>query len=304
MTPKETTFTRGAVLQAALDVVRRHGWDALTARSVAARLDASVAPVYSAFGSMESLLRETLKEIRRLLQEYTSLAYSEFPFLNIGAGIVSFARDEPSLYRALFQTRHGFQDVVEGVNTSILSWMKTDVQLGLLPDAARARLYDNIGFYTMGLASATAAGRVKDVSPDNIVRLLKNMGNIVMFAEVSGIADCDSPESKREWLRIMKEKNISVPETLLEMKPAPDLSSPASAPPFAPKPRAARASSPAAKGAGPREKRGKLPAAAYRGAPSRHIQQSRSAGKATGRAARVRAAKRPSVHEEKGRKPS
>ena len=211
MTPKETTFTRDTVLQAALDVVRRRGWDGLTARGVAERLGASVAPVYSAFGSMETLLRETLNEIRRLLQKFTSQAYSEIPFLNIGAGIVSFARDEPMLYQALFQTRHGFQDIVEGVNVSILSWMKADAQLGLLSDASRERLYDNIGFYTMGLAAAVAAGRVADVSADTIVRLLKNMGNIVMFAEVSGIADCDSPENEREWVRILAKKNIPHP---------------------------------------------------------------------------------------------
>jgi len=213
MAPKKTTFTRDIMLRAALDVVRRQGWDALTARGLAERLDASVAPVYSAFGSMENVLRETLKEIHRLLQEYTSRAYSGIPFLNIGAGIISFARDEPLLYQALFQIRHSFQDIVEGINASILSWMKTDAQLGLLSDASRERLYDNIGFYTMGLAAAVAAGRVADVSADNIIRLLKNMGNIVMFAEVSGIADCDSPENEREWARIMKKRNIPVPES-------------------------------------------------------------------------------------------
>jgi AcrR family transcriptional regulator len=211
MAPKETTFTRDTVIRAALDVVRRHGWDALTARSVAKQLGASVAPVYSAFGSMESLLQETLKRIRRLLQEYTSRVYSESAFLNIGAGIISFARDEPLLYQALFQSRHGFQDVVEGVNASILSWMKADAQLGLLTDASRERLYDNIGYYTMGLAAAVAAGRLADASKNNIVRLLKNMGNIVMFAEVSGIADSDSPESEREWVRILAEKKIRPP---------------------------------------------------------------------------------------------
>ena len=222
MTPKETTFTPDAVLRAAIDVVRQRGWDALTARSVADQLAASVAPVYSAFGSMESLLRATLKEIRRLLQDYTSRPYSKIPFLNIGAGIISFARDEPLLYQALFQTRHGFQDIVEDVNVSILSWMKADAQLGLLTDESRARLYDNIGFYTMGLAAAVAAGRVADVSTEAIVRLLKNMGNVTMFAEVSGIADSDSPENEREWKRILKEKNLLPPAPSKDMKSAPD----------------------------------------------------------------------------------
>jgi len=222
MSPKKTIFNSASVLKAALDVVRLHGWEALTARAVAGRLGASVAPVYSAFGSMENLFREALKEIRRLLEEYTARSYSEVPFLNIGAGIVSFARDEPMFFQALFQIRHRFQDIVEDVNFSILSWMKTDAQLGLLPDASRERLYDHIGFYTMGLAAAMAAGRVADTSAGNIVRLLMSIGNIVMFAEVSGIADFDSPESKREWTRIMKEKNIPMPETSRESNAAPE----------------------------------------------------------------------------------
>lgn len=212
MSPKTVMFNAEAVLLASLDVVRKQGWNALTARSVARRLGASVAPVYSAFGSMETLSRETLVRIRGLLRDYTSRSYSELPFLNIGAGIVSFARDEPHFFQALFQKRHGFQDVVEDVNTTILSWMKNDAQLGLLNGAARERLYDSIGFFTMGLASAVAAGRVADVSNHNIVRLLKNMGNSLMFAEISGVSDSENPESAKEWSRLLEEKNISLPK--------------------------------------------------------------------------------------------
>jgi len=128
--------------------------------------------------------------------------------------MVLFARDEPMFFQALFQRRHRFQDLVREVDSSILSWMRSDASLGLLSDASRERLYDNIGFYTMGLAAAVAAGRLPDASAGHIVRLLKNLGNIVMFAEVSGIADFDSPENRREWTRLMKEKNrpVSAPQ--------------------------------------------------------------------------------------------
>jgi AcrR family transcriptional regulator len=212
MAPKAVTFNTEMVLLASLEVVRRQGWDALTARSVAKRLGASVAPVYSACGSMEKLVRETLKKIRDLLLDYTSRSYSELPFLNMGVGIVLFARDEPNFFQALFQKRHRFQDIVEEVNTSILAWMKTNAQLGLLSDAARGRLYDSIGFYTMGLAAAVAAGRVTDVSDNNITRLLKNMGNGLMFAEIAGVSDAESPENKKAWSRLLEEKNISLPK--------------------------------------------------------------------------------------------
>jgi AcrR family transcriptional regulator len=211
MAPKAVTFNSETVLLATIDVVRQKGWDALTARNVAECLGASVAPVYSSFGSMKNLLRETLIKIRDLLQDYTSKSYSELTFLNIGTGIVLFARDEPYLFQALFHKRHQFQDIVLEVDSSILSWMKSDVQIGLLNDEARNRLYHNIGFYTMGLAAAVSAGRVDDASRDNIVRLLMNMGNALMLAEFSGFSDAESPESKKEWSRIFKAKQIFHP---------------------------------------------------------------------------------------------
>jgi hypothetical protein len=58
-----------------------------------------------------------------------------------------------------------------------------------------------------------AAGRLPDVSQGNIVRLLKNMGNALMFAEISGVSDAGSPESEKEWIRLLKEKKISLPKT-------------------------------------------------------------------------------------------
>jgi AcrR family transcriptional regulator len=222
MAPKEITFTRGTVLQAALDVVREQGWNALTARGVADRLGSSVAPVYSAFGSMENLQRETLEAVGQLLREYTRRTYFNIPFLNIGAGIVSFAREEPLLFQAYFQIRHPFQDVVEEFNASVLAWMKNDAQTGLLSETSRSRLYDNIGYYTMGLAAAVAAGRVVDASEATVVRLLKNMGNVTMFAEISGIADFESPDNEREWARLLRKKNIRLPKAAAGINPGTD----------------------------------------------------------------------------------
>jgi len=41
---------------------------------------------------------------------------------------------------------------------------------------------------------------------------MKNAGNMMIFGEVSGLADCQSPDSEREWARIFKEKNIVLPQ--------------------------------------------------------------------------------------------
>jgi AcrR family transcriptional regulator len=196
MSPRETTFDRGSVLEAAISVVRERGWGALTARSVAGRLKASVAPVYSAFGSMEALEREILEEARRRLDEKMAVPYTEGAFLNIGVGMAVFARDEAQLFSALFHTRHNYPDIVDAIFASILASMKADPLLRLLSEASLERLLQNLGMYTLGLATSIVYGRREDPSTENIIRQL---------------ADAESPESGKAWERLLKEKNIALP---------------------------------------------------------------------------------------------
>jgi AcrR family transcriptional regulator len=212
MSPRETTFTRETVLQAGVAVVREAGWTGLTARKIARRLKASVAPVYSAFGSMPELERAILREARCRLSDRTIQSYSEVPFLNIGVGIVTFARDEAHLFSALFHTRHSYSDILKEFDASILDRMKQDPMLRLLPDESLRRLLDNIWMYTLGLATSIVYGQAEDVSTEHIIRSLRNAGNMMIFAEVAGIADCEAPENDRQWTRILKEKKIRLPQ--------------------------------------------------------------------------------------------
>lgn len=208
MTPREMTFDKKTVLTAAVAVIREKGWKGLTARAVAERLKSSVAPVYSTFGSMETLEREILEEARRRLHERTSFPYTDNAFLNIGVGVVVFAREEGHLFRALFHTRHNHPEIVAELDASFLERMKADPELRLLPDPSLERLLHYVGTYTFGLAALIVYGHQEDPSTENIIRLLRNAGNMMIFGEFSGIADAASPESMREWKRIIKAKNI------------------------------------------------------------------------------------------------
>jgi len=212
MSPRETSFTRDAVLQAAIGLVREEGWQTLTARAVAKRLGASVAPVYSTFGSMEALEREILLEARRRLEKAMATSYTPQAFLNIGVGMVVFAREEAQLFGALFNTPHSHSDIVDAIFASILESMKDDAMLRLLPDASLERLLHNLGMYTLGLAASIVYGRREDPSTANIVRQLRNAGNMMIHGELSGLAEAESPESDREWQRILEEKHITLSE--------------------------------------------------------------------------------------------
>lgn len=208
MSPKETTFDRKTVLAAATSLVRQKGWEAMTARGIAAALGSSVAPVYSAFGSMENLQRETLREARRMLQERAAEAYTDEAFLNIGVGLVTFARDETNLFSALFLRRHTQRDIIEGFLSSTLESMKADPFLKTLSDASLRRLLVHIELFTIGLAAAIAFGKLEDSSNAFIIRSLRNAGNMLIHGEVSGLADSESPENAALWERILKDRKI------------------------------------------------------------------------------------------------
>lgn len=211
MSPRETTFDRAAVLGAAVELVRERGWEALTARAVADRLASSVAPVYSTFGSMEALQRAILEEARARLHESTTVAYTPDAFLNIGVGIVVFAREEGQLFAALFHTRHHHADIVDGVFASILERMKADPVLKQLPGRSLDRLLHYLGLYTLGLAASVVYGRTADRSTETIVALMRNAGNMTIFGELSGLAEIGGPDYEREWARVLREKNIVLP---------------------------------------------------------------------------------------------
>lgn len=203
MSPRVVVFDRQAVVAAALQLVREAGWEAMTARSVAGKLGASVAPVYKAFGAMADLELAVLEEARRLLEERTRQKHTEMGFLNIGVGVVQFARDEPNLFRALYQVRHGRADIVQAITDSILARMRQEPMLGRLPEESLRRLLDNVRLYTLGLATALVAGWWSPSSGDEIVRRLMDVGHVFSLAEAGGTAECDSPASRAAWKRLL-----------------------------------------------------------------------------------------------------
>lgn len=104
MAPKNK-FTRAEFVAAALEVVRRQGAGALTAKAVAERLNISTRPVFTCFGTMDTLREEVRSAAQRLFDSYvTEGLQQEIPFLGYGQQYARFAREEPKLYRLLLLT--------------------------------------------------------------------------------------------------------------------------------------------------------------------------------------------------------
>ena len=106
--PPTVKYKKEQIVQAAMDVVRRKGIDAVTAREVARELQVSVGPIFTWFETMEQLKAEVYELAKELYRAYIRRGLTgPVPFLGLGQQYIRFAKDEPELYKLLFLTRPG-----------------------------------------------------------------------------------------------------------------------------------------------------------------------------------------------------
>lgn len=105
MAPKNK-FTREEMVEAALQVVREKGIDALTAKALAEELGISTQPVFTCFATMDVVKEEVRAAAERVYDSYAAEGLrQDIPFRGFGMQYVRFAKEEPELYRLLFLTK-------------------------------------------------------------------------------------------------------------------------------------------------------------------------------------------------------
>ena len=107
--PPKPKFTKEDTLQVAFQIVRAQGGDALTARSLGAAMGCSTRPLFTHFASMDQLKKAVAEgPAARAFEEYYR-GFGEYTpaFKRFGMMLVSFAENEPHLFRFLFMSAHG-----------------------------------------------------------------------------------------------------------------------------------------------------------------------------------------------------
>lgn len=180
--PPKTVFTKDDVVTAAFEVVQQQGIKALTAREVARKLRSSTAPVYSNFESMKLLEREVIIKAKDLNMEYMTRPYTDRVFLNMGVGYAIFAREQCSLFRALYLEKNDYEDILDDLEKSMRKEMAKDLRFSSLDDKARYSLLDKMWIFTHGLATMICVGVSEDDSDDYIIETLMDVGSAVIAA--------------------------------------------------------------------------------------------------------------------------
>lgn len=97
--PPKTKFCDQDIIGAAFNVLRKSGWPSVSARTIASELNASTTPIYTYLKSMKNLEDILLKRAMSLMEKYIRIETSPNPLVNLGTGVVLFARQEKELYQ-------------------------------------------------------------------------------------------------------------------------------------------------------------------------------------------------------------
>ena len=116
--PRKTVIYKEDIINAAFELVREKGHEALNARALAERLGCSTQPIFSNFSSMDELSGQVLI---KCLESYKSYVAAEFerqqgfpPYKTYGMAYIRFAKEQKNLFKLLFmRDKTGEQTGVE-----------------------------------------------------------------------------------------------------------------------------------------------------------------------------------------------
>ena len=161
---RPVSVTKDKILAAAMDVVRKGGASALTARSLTSALGCGANAIFSAYGSMEGILCAVRTEARRLFRERLCEGFSlNPPFKGFGLALLWFAMDEPQLYKTVMEEKKSAASIEDYIDAHIGFKEESVAAIGqsFCPQAKDAEmLYYQMVIVALGIAHICVEGGV------------------------------------------------------------------------------------------------------------------------------------------------
>ncbi len=97
-------ITKEAISEAAFELVRKEGMDALNMRSLAKKCKCSTQPIYLSFSGAEEIKAEVIKKAISVYDSYiqNEIESGRYPeYKSVGMGYIRFAKEEKQLFKML-----------------------------------------------------------------------------------------------------------------------------------------------------------------------------------------------------------
>ena len=188
--PPKAKITKEMILDTVLDITRQSGFDAVNARSIAARLHCSTRPLFTCYSGMDELKQEFLLFAYDFYERFVSDYEKNTPVnpcLVLPLSYLEFAKNEPFLFKLLFvsdmdldltQANDFYREIGNQQKAERFSH-----QMGLSPQKGKEVFLD-LFLYTHGIAVLTATGKASFDLPTQEQRLETFLAALTHYKEV------------------------------------------------------------------------------------------------------------------------
>lgn len=179
--PRSVQITKEKILTAALDVLIREGYSAVSIKSIARELNCSTQPIAWQFGNMDNMREALTKEAvayanQKMMPTSTNCIEA---FWQIGYGYINLAFDTPNLFRFVYMgesknyCRGEFNSILTDKGNAVLI-DKLYQYLNISKEQADM-LFQRMIVYTHGMVSLVVAG-VLNCTKEQVYSIVKNFG--------------------------------------------------------------------------------------------------------------------------------
>lgn len=164
------------IINTAILMVKKHGWDAINARGLAKELGISTKPLYRIYSGMDEIKEELYKAIYKIYDEFiTKRVDNKNALVTLCVAYVEFAKENKNLFSCLFLSNNlNWKSIDDVLNEK---WNQSTIinlvnKHGYTFDEAK-RLFMHIWTYANGLATLIAMNDINIDDKEIIKKLVK-----------------------------------------------------------------------------------------------------------------------------------
>lgn len=171
--PPKPKFSKQKIVNAAFDIAKDEGLDAITIRKVAHKLGSSIAPIYVNFDNVEELVQAVVTKTFDISKKMLAEQRSGEPFRDIGIASLRFAKEYSVLFRDLIMTDNPHMTYDDHDINALIEQMKKDATLSGFSDEELQHILLKLQIFQTGLSVMAANGLLPDnISDEQLIELL------------------------------------------------------------------------------------------------------------------------------------
>ena len=160
--PTKKTFTKESIINVCIEIIREEGYQALSIRNVAKRMNSSIQPIFYTFKSFDNLKNEVGEACFLICNNfiYDSFKFEDKPYLSIGLNFLRFANEEKNIFKFLFDNKDldfekltSYNKYFKNVVSTVSNTVNADRKIS-------TSIHNIVGISAIGLAILIANNRI------------------------------------------------------------------------------------------------------------------------------------------------